>query len=435
MPNARRWWQLTLTQQILLGLLLGTILGALAPSWATELKFLREIFLNLIKSIIAPLIFGAVVAGIAGSGSLKAVGRIGTKSLIYFEVVTTLALVIGLVVVNITQPGQGLVLHAEGAHTEILPTAKPKTPIEIIVHIFPASIIKSMAEGDILQIVAFSTIFGLAAAAAGERARRIVEWCEALSQVMFRFTELVMRFAPIGIGAAMAYAIGHQGLGVLVNLGALVLSLYAALVLFVVVVFGAIALLIRLPLRSFFDAVREPFMLAFVTTSSESALPMAMENMERLGVPRRIVGFVMPLGYSFNLDGTTLYLAMASVFLAQAIQTTTGQPFSLEQQVMMMLALMITSKGVAAVPRASLVVLLATASSFLDPSLVAVGVAVIFGVDEFMDMARTSVNLLGNCLATVVIARWEGLQWRDGRLIEPQTESAVASSIAVAEPS
>ncbi len=436
MPNARRWWQLTLTQQILLGLLLGTILGALVPSWATELKFLREIFLNLIKSIIAPLIFGAVVAGIAGSGSLKAVGRIGTKSLIYFEVVTTLALVIGLVVVNITQPGQGLVLHADGTHTEMLPTAKPKTPIEIIVHIFPASIIKSMAEGDILQIVAFSTIFGLATAAAGDRARPIVEWCEALSQVMFRFTELVMRFAPIGIGAAMAYAIGHQGPGVLVNLGALVLSLYGALVLFVVLVFGAIALLIRLPLRSFFDAVREPFMLAFVTTSSESALPMAMENMERLGVPRRIVGFVMPLGYSFNLDGTTLYLAMASVFLAQAIQTTTGQQFSIEQQVVMMLALMITSKGVAAVPRASLVVLLATASSFLDPGLVAVGVAVIFGVDEFMDMARTSVNLLGNCLATVVIARWEGLQWRDGRLVEPEADHAdlIAGSIATADP-
>lgn len=424
MPGPRRWWHLSLTQQIIVGLVVGTILGVVVPAWAIELKFLREIFLNLIKSIIAPLIFGAVVAGIAGSGSLKAVGRIGAKSLVYFEIVTTLALAIGLAVVNLVQPGQGLILQADATDTTALPVAKPKTPIEILVHVFPASIIKSMAEGDILQIVAFSTIFGLAAAAAGERARPIVQWCESLSQVMFRFTELIMRFAPIGIGAAMAYSIGHQGLGVLVNLGALVLSLYGALVIFVVVVFGAVALLIRLPLRPFIEAVREPFMLAFVTTSSESALPMAMENMERLGVPGRIVGFVMPLGYSFNLDGTTLYLAMASVFLAQAIEATTGQPFTLDQQLMLMLALMVTSKGVAAVPRASLVVLLATASSFLDPALVAVGVAVIFGVDEFMDMARTSVNLLGNCLATVVIARWEGYRWDNGRLVEPAGRSS-----------
>jgi proton glutamate symport protein len=428
MARQRRWWHLSLTQQIMLGLVLGTVIGAVAPQWGTELKFLREIFLNLIKSIIAPLIFGAVVAGIAGSGSLKAVGRIGTKSLVYFEIVTTLALVIGLLVVNLTEPGRGLVLQRDGTQSELVLSSKPKTLIETLVYVFPSSIIKSMAEGDILQIVAFSTIFGLAAAAAGERARPIVQWCESLSQVMFRFTELVMRFAPIGIGAAMAYAIGHQGLGVLVNLGALVLSLYAALIAFVVLVFGAIALLIRLPVRTFWKAVREPFMLAFVTTSSESALPMAMERMEHLGVPRRIVGFVMPLGYSFNLDGTTLYLAMASVFLAQAIETTTGQPFSIGQQLMMMLALMITSKGVAAVPRASLVVLLATASSFLDPALVAIGVAVIFGVDEFMDMARTSVNLLGNCLATVVIARWEGYQWSNGRLVEPTSSVATAQA-------
>ncbi|MCX7929822.1 MAG: cation:dicarboxylase symporter family transporter [Chlorobi bacterium] len=418
MPARKQWWRLSLTQQIVLGLVVGTALGAVTPTFATELKFLREIFLNLIKSIIAPLIFGSVVAGIAGSGSLKAVGRIGVRSLVYFEIVTTLALLIGLVVVNLTQPGVGLVLHADGHTTEILPTAKPKTLIEILVHVFPASIIESMAKGDILQIVAFSTIFGLATAAVGEKARPIIEWCESLSQVMFRFTEIVMRFAPIGIGAAMAYAIGHQGLGVLINLGALVLSLYVALILFVLVVFGVVAVIIGLPVRTFIEYVKEPFLLALVTTSSESALPKAMENMEQLGVPRRIVGFVMPLGYSFNLDGTTLYLAMASVFLAQAIETTTGQPFSLEQQIMMMLALMVTSKGVAAVPRASLVVLLATASSFMDPRLVAVGVAVIFGVDEFMDMARTSVNLLGNCLATVVIARWEGCRWENNRLVE-----------------
>ncbi|MBL7999401.1 MAG: cation:dicarboxylase symporter family transporter [Candidatus Kapabacteria bacterium] len=397
-----------------IGLAVGAFIGWLGwagyipKEWAMNLKFLREMFMNLIKSIIAPLVFSSIVAGIAGGGSSKQVGRIGGKAILYFEIVTTLALVVGLLVVNLTHPGAGLTLSGSGDEAKAFAQYHPKTLQEIFVHMFPSSIIKAMVEGDVLQIVMFSVLFGMALSAIGEKAKPVVQWCESLANVMFRFTELVMRFAPFGIGAAMAFTIAHQGPEVLKNLGALVGSLYVALILFVVIVFGAIALLIKLPLKQFFRAVREPFMLAFVTTSSESALPKAMENMERFGVPKKIVGFVMPLGYSFNLDGSTLYLAMASVFLAQAAASTTGNVMPLETQITMMIALMLTSKGIAAVPRASLVVLMATATSFIQPpELVYIGVALIMGVDEFMDMARTSVNLLGNCLATVVIARWE----------------------------
>ena len=370
---------------------------------------MRDIFLNLIKSIIAPLVFSTIVIGIAGGGDLKKVGRMGAKSILYFEIVTTIALFLGLAVVNIVQPGHGIVLNGDPGSLGIIAQNHPKTLIETIVHIFPSSIIDAMAKGDVLQIVAFSILFAMALTAIGDRGKPIVAICDSLAQIMFKFTGFIMMFAPFGVGAAMAVTISHQGLGVLANLGMLVLSLYIALVLFVVFVLGAVVLLFRVPLKPFLKAIREPFILAFVTTSSESALPKAMQNMERLGVPKRIVGFVMPTGYSFNLDGTTLYLAMASVFVAQAAATTIpGFTFTFEQQIMMMLSLMITSKGVAAVPRASLVILLATLSSFLPPGIGALGVAMIFGIDELMDMARTSVNLLGNCLATVVIARWEG---------------------------
>lgn len=411
-PSSR--FSLSLAQQIFLGMFIGGMIGWLQPQWGSSLFFLRDIFLNLIKSIIAPLVFSTIVVGIAGSGSARNVGRMGLRSLLYFEIVTTLALVIGLVVVNITQPGVGIQLNGTSDAVQTIAQTQPKTLIQTLVHVFPSSIVDALLRGDVLQIVAFSILFGFGISAVGEAAAPLVRVCESLAQVMFRFTEIVMMFAPIGIGAAMAHTIGHQGLGILVNLGVLIGSLYAALVLFVVLVLGSVAWIVKLPVKPFLRAVREPFMLAFVTTSSESALPKAMENMERFGVPKRIVGFVMPTGYSFNLDGTTLYLAMASVFLMQAISTTSGGAFSfgIAEQITMMLALMVTSKGVAAVPRASLVILMATAVSFVPAqyqALVGIGVAVIFGVDEFMDMARTSVNLLGNCLATVVIARWEGV--------------------------
>jgi proton glutamate symport protein len=405
----RPWYRPSLTVQIMIGLVVGGLIGWLRPDWGNAVYFLRDIFINLIKSIIAPLVFSTVVVGIAGAGALRRVGRMGIKALIYFEVVTTAALFIGLAVVNFTKPGMGVTLAP--SNTDIAKTigqSHPKTLIETLVHVFPSSVIESMVHGDVLQIVVFAVLFAMAVSAIGEKGKPIIRAMESLSQVMFKFTNYVMMFAPFGVGAAMAHTIGTQGLRVLVNLGNLVLSLYLALIIFIVLIFGLVIFIVRVPLRQFVRAVREPATLAFATTSSESALPKAMQVMERIGVPKHIVGFVMPTGYSFNLDGSTLYLAMASVFVAQAAEATTGQHMGWDRQIMMMLALMITSKGVAAVPRASLVVLLATLNSFLPAGLGPIGVAVIFGVDELMDMGRTCVNLIGNCLATIVVARWEG---------------------------
>ncbi|MDQ6653510.1 MAG: cation:dicarboxylase symporter family transporter [Acidobacteriota bacterium] len=403
--TARPWYKPNLTTQIMIGLVLGGVIGWIRPDWGNKIFFLRDIFLNLIKSIIAPLIFSTLVVGIAGGGDLKKVGRMGVKALVYFEAVTTAALFIGLGVVNLIKPGVGVALSAGTTDLAQIAQNHPKTLVETLVHIFPASLIDSMVRGDVLQIVAFSVLFAMAVSALGPKGGPILTFCESLSQVMFKFTGFVMMFAPIGVGAAMAHTVGTKGLGVLINLAKLIGSLYLALFVFVVVVLGAVALIARIPIKQFIKAVREPFVIAFATTSSESALPKAMEVMERFGVPPRIVGFVMPTGYSFNLDGTTLYLAMASVFVAQAAEATTGQHMGFGRQLIMMLTLMVTSKGVAAVPRAALVILLATLASF---NLPIEGVAVIFGIDELMDMGRTSVNVLGNCMATAVVARWEG---------------------------
>jgi len=405
----RPWYRPSLTIQIMIGLVVGGVIGWLRPDWGNAVYFLRDIFINLIKSIIAPLVFSTIVVGIAGAGALRKVGRMGAKALIYFEIVTTAALFIGLAVVNFTKPGAGVTLAATS--TDVIKTIEhshPKTLVETIVHAFPSSVIEAMVRGDVLQIVMFSVLFALAVSAIGEKGKPIVRAMESLSQIMFKFTNYVMLFAPIGVGAAMAHTIGTQGPGVLVNLGKLIGSLYLALVIFILLVFGLVIWIARIPLRQFVKAVREPATLAFATTSSESALPKAMESMERFGVPRHIVGFVMPTGYSFNLDGSTLYLALASVFVAQAAETTTGWHMGFGQQIVMVLTLMLTSKGVAAVPRASLVILLATVNSFLPSGLGPIGVAIIFGVDELMDMGRTCVNVIGNCLATVVVARWEG---------------------------
>jgi proton glutamate symport protein len=409
-PTPRKpWYRLSLTAWIMIGLVVGGVIGYVQPEWGNKLYFLRDIFLNLIKSVIAPLVFSTLVVGIAGGGDLKKVGRMGVKALVYFEIVTTIALFIGLAVVNLTRPGVGVTLAAPITSTvQQIGENHPKTLIETIVHIFPASIVDAMVRGDVLQIVAFAVLFAMAVSAIGEKGKPILRAMESLSQIMFRFTSYVMMFAPIGVGAAMAHTIGTHGLGVLVNLGKLIGSLYLALILFVVLVLGTVAVLFRVPIRKFLKAVREPATIAFATTSSESALPKAMESMERLGVPPRIVGFVMPTGYSFNLDGTTLYLAMASVFVAQAAEATTGVHMGWGQQIVMMLTLMVTSKGVAAVPRASLVILLATLNTFLPGGIGPIGVAVIFGVDELMDLGRTCVNVIGNCLATCVVARWEG---------------------------
>lgn len=403
-------FRLSLTAQIFIGLALGIIVGFIInrylnanPAAIAWMRVLSRVFLSLIKVIIAPLIFSTLVVGIAGAGSFKEIGRIGLKALIYFEIVTTLALFIGLGAVNLIKPGVGVNLPPEVSADaqEIAARAGKMTPQDHIVNIFPTSIIKSMAENDVLQIVIFSLIFAAAIAALGERGKPVIRFAEALSEVMFKFTNYVMKFAPWGVGAAMAVTVASKGLKVLLNLGYAILTFYGALFVFIVFVLGAVALIIRLPIRRFIRLIEEPLALAFTTTSSESAFPKAMENMERLGVPRRIVSFVLPMGYSFNLDGSTLYLSLAAVFVAQAA----NHPLSFGQQLLMMLTLMLTTKGIAAVPRASLVVLSGTLVSF---DLPLEGVAILLGIDEIMDMARTSTNVLGNCLATAVVARWEG---------------------------
>ncbi len=313
----RPWYRPSLTVQIMIGLVVGVVIGSLQPDWGNKVYFLRDIFINLIKSIIAPLVFSTIVVGIAGAGALRKVGRMGVKALIYFEIVTTAALIIGLAVVNFMKPGAGITLAA--SNTDIIKTigqSHPKTLVETVVHVFPSSVIDSMVRGDVLQIVAFSVLFALAVSSVGEKGKPIIRAMESLSQIMFKFTNYVMMFAPIGVGAAMAHTVATQGLGVLANLGKLIGSLYLALIILVALVFGLVILIARIPVRQFIRAVREPATIAFATTSSESALPKAMEAMERFGVPRHIVGFVMPTGYSFNLDGSTLYLAMASVFVA-----------------------------------------------------------------------------------------------------------------------
>jgi proton glutamate symport protein len=404
----RPWYQPSLTVQIMIGLVIGGVIGWVRPDWGNAVYFLRDIFINLIKSIIAPLVFSTIVVGIAGAGAVRKVGRMGVKALVYFELVTTAALFIGLAVVNFTKPGAGVTLAAGNIDVvKRIGQSHPTTLVETLVHVFPSSVVDSMVRGDVLQIVVFAVIFAMAVSAVGEKGQPIVRAMESLAQIMFKFTNYVMMVAPIGVGAAMAHTVATQGLGVLTNLGKLILSLYLALIIFVVLIFGFIIFITRVPLRQFVHAVREPATIAFATTSSESALPKAMQAMERFGVPRHIVGFVMPTGYSFNLDGSTLYLAMASVFVAQAAETTMGWHMGLSQQITMMLTLMLTSKGVAGVPRASLVILLATLNTFVPAGLGPIGIAVIFGIDELMDMGRTCVNVIGNCLATIVVARWE----------------------------
>lgn len=393
------WYKKSLTAWIMVSMILGVLIGFEYPVFSQELKFLRQIFLNLVKAIVAPLLFSTLVVGIAGHSNLKQVGRLGWKSLLYFEVVTTIALIIGLIAINLSQAGVGIV---KPEIMEVLPATKVLTWDEHIVDIFPSNFIKAIYDGKVLQIVVFSVIFAIGLAMLkDEKKRPMIRACESLSEAMFKFTNIIMYFAPIGIGAAMAFTVGHLGIGVLKNLFHLVLTLYASLIVFLFGVLLPIAMFIKLPIKKFIQAIREPVSIAFATTSSDSALPKAMENMEKFGVPRKIVSFVIPTGYTFNLDGTTLYLSLASVFVAQAADIH----MSIGAQITMGLILMLTSKGVAAVPRASLVILIATADQFHLPLW---PIAAIFGIDELMDMARTSVNVIGNTLASCVVARWEG---------------------------
>jgi len=393
-----------LTAWILVAMFIGVALGSDFPEISKPLKVLSDIFLRLIKTIIAPLLFSTLVVGIAGHSNIKQVGRMGLKSIIYFEIVTTVALVIGLFSINLTQAGVGSNLAAQNSQIEKANTLlAQKQSHDVILDIFPENIAKSVAENQILQIVVFSILFGIGLALVKneEKKKAMLLFSEGLSEVMFKFTHIVMLFAPLAVGGAMAYSVANLGMGVLGNLLKLVGTLYGALFAFVALVLIPIGLIVKLPFKKFIDAITEPVSIAFATASSEAALPKAMEQLENLGIPRKIVAFVLPTGYSFNLDGTTLYLSLASVFIAQA----SGIDLSLGQQIQMCLILMLTSKGVAGVRGASFLILVSTVSSLgLDPTKA----FAILAVDALMDMGRTSVNVIGNCLATYVIAKWEG---------------------------
>ena len=390
----------SLTAWILVGLLAGAQFGHDAATTAAKLQFLGTIFLRLIKVIIAPLLFGTLVVGIAGHADLKKVGRLGVKSLVYFEIVSTIALLIGWAAISLSRAGEGVRLPPSAASESL--NAAPHTVSQLITDIFPENIAKSVAEGQVLQVVVFSILFGMALILVPEAKRRpMLSFAESLSETMFKFTNIVMYSAPVGVFGAVAYTVGHLGLGVLLPLLKLLATMYVALVFFIVCVLFPIALVAQVPVKQFLRAVTEPVTIAFATASSEAALPRAMEEMESFGVPRETVAFVLPTGYSFNLDGSSLYQSLALLFIAQAA----GIPLTIGQQVVMLLTLLVSSKGTAGVARASLVIVLAAAASFHLPTE---PLFLLFGIDQLMDMGRTAVNVLGNCLASVVVARWEG---------------------------
>ena len=403
-----RWPRLSSTQWIAVSMVIGILVGWLYPmsdypAVYVAAKAMSAVFLRMIKSLIVPLLFSTLVVGIAGHGDdMKKVGRLAFRSILYFEIVTTVALFIGLGAVNLVKPGLGINLAAAAPTTGSELAQTKITFAGVIEHMVPQSFFEAATHNEVLQIVFFAILFSVGLSrVTGKPKQVMLDFCGSLSEVMFKFTGLVMAFAPFGIGAAIAVTVGQSGLGVLRSLGLLVGTLYGALAVFIIFVLMPVALIARIPIRRFWSFIKEPWLIAFSTASSEAALPLAMERLEEFGLPRRIVAFVLPTGYSFNLDGSTLYLAIAAVFAAQAggVQMTFGQ------QLLMMLTLMLTSKGVAAVPRASLVILSGALTMF---GLPLEAVAVILGVDAVMDMARTSINLVGNCLAAAVMTRWEG---------------------------
>lgn len=395
-----------LTALIFIALILGVVVGHFAPDFAVRMRPFAEIFLRMVKMIIAPLLFATLVVGISGHDDAKSLGKIGLKTIIYFEIVTTLALIIGLTMANLFKPGVGFVngTSPHAIHMQevgLMAATQAHTSIsQMITDIFPTSIVDAMANGNLLQIVVFSIFFALAICAVGKKAQPVLDVLNSISQIMFKFTEYVMYFAPLGIFGAIAATVGANGLTVLKSYFKVIGALYVALAVFVLLVLIIACKIVKISFRSLLSALQEPALLAFTTASSEAAFPKAMDIMERFGVPKKIVGFVMPTGYTFNLDGSTLYLAMGVIFSSQIV----GIHLDLNQQIIIMLALMLTSKGVAGVPRVSLIVLAGTLASFNIPIL---GVAILLGIDQILDMGRTTVNLIGNCVATVVIARWE----------------------------
>jgi proton glutamate symport protein len=389
-----------LTTQIFLGLILGTIFGYVFPTYGVELKPIGDMFIRMIKMIVVPLVFSSLIMGIAGTGDFKKLGRLGAKSILWFEFATTIALFIGLLVANVLQPGVGVSVSAGDTAAVAAAAKKTINHIDMIVNIVPTNVIDAAARGDMLQIIFFSTFFGISAAAMGKTGEPVVKFAVSVAEIMFKFTGYVMKVAPIGVFALISFTVGKFGLGMLIPLAKLIGSLYFALVLFILLMVIIASLIIRVNFFHLIRAIKEPLLIAFSTASSEAALPLAMEKLEKFGIPKHIVTFVLPTGYTFNLDGSTLYSALAVIFIAQVY----GIPFDLSQQIIMLLTLMLSTKGIAAVPGASLIVIAGTAAAF---GLPVEGIGIILGVDRILDMARTACNLTGNCIAAVVVARWE----------------------------
>jgi len=389
-----------LTTQIFIGLILGVIFGYVFPQYGVALKPVGDMFIRMIKMIVVPLVFSSLVMGIAGTGDFKKLGRLGAKAIIWFEIATTLALIVGLVVVNVFKPGVGVNVAAADASVAATAASKTIDMTQMLVHIVPTNVVDAMARGDMLQIIVFSTFFGVAAAAMGVKGRPAVDLCISVAEIMFKFTWYVMKLAPIGVFALIAFTVGKFGLGMLIPLAKLIGSLYFALIAFLLLLVVGASAVLRVNFFHLIRAIKEPILIGFSTASSEAALPLAMEKLEKFGVPKHIVTFVLPTGYTFNLDGSTLYSALAVVFIAQVY----GVPFDLSQQILMVLTLMLSTKGIAAVPGASLIVIAGTAAAF---GLPVEGIGIILGVDRILDMARTACNLIGNCIAAVVVARWE----------------------------
>ena len=403
MRSRKRPRGLSSTALIFYSLVLGILAGllfpaAVHPAVSEGFRFLSKAFISLIRMLIVPLIFSTIVVGIGKTGDIRAVGRMGVKAIVYFEIATTLALAIGLTIAHAVRPGDGLKLPPTGEQL-----AKPQTLVETLLHLFPSNVLDAMARQDILQVVIFATLIGIAAAHVREKAEPFLKFFDSVVAVMFQLTDYVMALTPLGVFGAMAGSVSHRGIGVLASYAKLVSSLYGALVVFVLLVLVPALLIVRAPLGSFFRLIREPFLLAFSTASSEAALPRALEKMVEYGVPKSVAGFVIPAGYSFNLDGSTLYISLATLTIAQAA----GVKMPLQTELLMMVTFLLTSKGVAGVPRAALVIIAAGCATFNLPG--EAGVAMILAVDELMDMARTSVNVMGNCVASVVVARWEGV--------------------------
>ena len=399
MKNSKR-----LTLHIFIALIAGILFGWLAPVWAVKMQPLGDLFLRMVKMIIAPLIFATLVVGIAGHGNVKNLGKIGFKTIVYFEIATTIALILGLVMANVLKPGAGFNIDVNSVSMNAVESMK-NIPngmdfAQTLVHSVPESVIAAMANGDLLQIVVFAIFFALAVCAVGQKARPVLDILQSTCDIMFKFTEYVMKFAPIGVFGAMSATIGQNGITILVSYLKLIAITYFSLIVFVAIVLVVACRIINVPFMGLLRTIKDPALLAFTTASSEAALPKAMELMEKFGVPKSIVSFVMPMGYTFNLDGTTMYLTLATLFCAQVV----GIEIPIQQQIMIMLTLMLTSKGIAGVPRVSLVILTGTLASF---GLPLVGVAVLLGIDQILDMGRTTVNLIGNCVATTVVARWE----------------------------